>query len=182
MTLDVTPLWRHHGVMDLNQYVEALRGALSAAGRAASDDVREAADRLSYAVEPSLRLTLLEALGEAAAEVTTQLDGVVVDVRLRGGTPELVATDDRSVAPLGPPAPPAPPRPPSPPTEGDEGTSRVSLRLPESLKNRVEAEAAAAGASVNAWLIRAITQTLDGPEPSSSMPFGPGRRISGWVR
>lgn len=167
--------------MNLDRYVESLRGALAAAGDAAASEVREAAERLSYAVEPSLRLTLLEALGDAAAEVTTQLDGVVVDVRLRGGDPDLVATDDRM-----PPTPPTPPEPPTPPTPGggfvDEGLSRVSLRLPESLKNRVEEAAATEGLSVNAWLVRAVSHTLEGGTRTSSSSIGPGRRITGWVR
>ncbi|WP_026877777.1 hypothetical protein [Jiangella gansuensis] len=167
--------------MELTPYVEALRGSLAAAGQAAADDVRAAADRLSYAVEPSLRLTLLEALGDAAAEVTNQLDGVVVEVRLRGGDPELVATE--AAIPPQPPTPPAPPTPPVPPSppEADEGTSRVSLRLPETLKVRVEEAAAAEGMSVNAWLIRAVLLTFE-PERSSGVRINIGRNISGWVR
>ncbi|SEF15880.1 hypothetical protein [Jiangella alba] len=164
--------------MDLTQYVEALRGSLAAAGQAASDDVRGAAERLSYAVEPSLRLTLLEALGDAAAEVTTQLDGIAVEVRLRGGDPEMVATETVH-APPHPPQPPTPPVPPLPPE--DEGTSRVSLRLPETLKVRVEEAAAAEGMSVNAWLIRAVLQTFE-PQRSSTSRVTLGRNLSGWVR
>src|SRR5690625_1913232 len=149
--------------MELTPYVESLRRALAAAGHAASDDVRDAADRLSYAVEPSLRLTLMDVLGDAADEVTGQLDGVVVDVRLRGGTPELVAVDDRVV--MDAPDPPAPPPPPGPPTPPDPeiGTSRVSLRLPDTFKTRVEEAVAAEGLSVNAWLGRAVSQQLDDP-------------------
>lgn len=166
--------------MELNGYVESLRAALAAAGGAAADDVRTAADRLSYAVEPSLRLTLLEALADAAAEVTTQLEGVVVEVRLRGGDPDLVATDDR--VPPRPPMPPAPPDAPSPP-EAEVGTSRVSLRLPDPMKARVEQAAAAVGVSVNTWLVRTVSHALDAPQASQSTSApGPGRRISGWVR
>ncbi|MBB5786823.1 hypothetical protein [Jiangella mangrovi] len=163
--------------MELTQYVEALRGSLAAAGQAAADDVRDAANRLSYAVEPSLRLTLLEALGDAAAEVTTQLDGIVVEVRLRGGDPQMVATETVPTPPR-PPQPPTPPVPPMPPE--DEGTSRVSLRLPETLKVRVEEAAAAEGMSVNAWLIRAVLQTFEPARPSSRVSAG--RNLSGWVR
>lgn len=163
--------------MELTPYVESLRTALAAAGDAAAEDVRLAAERLSYAVEPSLRLTLLEALGDAAAEVTSQLDGIVVDVRLRGGHPDMVASEP--AAPAAPPAPPTPPEPPTPP-DLDAGTSRVSLRLPETLKVKVEEAAAADGLSVNAWLIRAVTQTLEPTRPSTRVTSG--RRISGWVR
>lgn len=169
--------------MELAPYVESLRSSLAAAGGAAADDVRAAAERLSYAVEPSLRLTLLEALGDAAAEVTTQLDGIAVEVRLRGGQPEMVATE--AVQPpemSSPPEPPTPPEPPLPP-DADAGTSRVSLRLPETLKGRIEEAAAAEGLSVNAWLVRAVTQTLEpAPTSRSTTRISTGRRISGWVR
>ncbi|WP_166346622.1 toxin-antitoxin system HicB family antitoxin [Phytoactinopolyspora limicola] len=172
--------------MELSPYVSSLRQALAAAAQAAADDVREAADRLSYAVEPSLRLTLIEAFGDAAADITTQLDGVSVDVRMRGGNPDFVVTDDHGAG-FAPPPPPEPPTPPPAP-EPDEGTSRVSLRLPESLKARVEEAAATEGLSVNAWLVRAIGQALDGPSagihinPQTGVHINVGRRLSGWAR
>ncbi len=158
--------------MELASFVEALRHDLAAAGEAASADVRDASQRLSYALEPSLRLVLLEALGTAAAEVTAQLDAAVVEVRLRGRDPDLVVTDVGE-APSGRART-------GPVAEGDEGTSRISFRLPESLKSRVEDAAAADGLSVNAWLVRAVAQTLDGPAAAPTIRAG--RHISGWVR
>lgn len=175
--------------MELTEYVTSLRSALAAAGQAASDDVREAADRLSYAVEPSLRLTLIQALSDAADEITTQLDGVSVDVRMRGGNPDFVATDDRFSAPEAePPSPPTPPEPPETPT--DESISRISLRLPEGLKARAEAAATAEGMSVNAWIARAISLVLDAPQPGIHIspqgvhinPGGRSSRMTGWAR
>ncbi len=53
--------------------------------------------------------------------------------------------------------------------------ARVTLRLSEPLKARVEAAAAAAGVSVNAWLIRAISQALD-PRRAGAGPAASGRR------
>jgi hypothetical protein len=185
--VDVTPIWCHSGVMELAPYTSSLRNSLTAAAQAASDDVREAADRLSYAVEPSLRLTLIEAFGDAADEITAQLDGVAVELRMRGGNPEFVATDTRTAPEFEPPSPPEPPTPHQGP-DPEEATSRFSLRLPESLKTRVEEAAAAEGLSVNAWLIRAIVQTLDGQpagvhgSPQTGVHINLGRRISGWAR
>lgn len=165
-------------------YVDSLRRDLAAAAEAASADVRDAADRLSYAVEPSLRMVLLEALGVAAAEVTDQLADAVVDVRLRGRDPEMVV-HEHAPPPPGPPAPPAPPPPPGPP-DPDEGMARVSLRLPESIKVRVDEAAAAAGQSANAWIIRAVTQVLDetsGVTPQATVRIrGVGQRLTGWQR
>ncbi|PZF84056.1 hypothetical protein C1I92_10455 [Jiangella anatolica] len=68
--------------------------------------------------------------------------------------------------------------PPTPPE--DESMSRVSLRLPETLKVRVEEAAAAEGMSVNAWLIRAVLQTLEPARSSARVTIG--RNLTGWVR
>jgi len=158
--------------MDFTPHVDSVRRDLAAAAEAGTSEVRDAADRLSYAVEPSLRLALLEALGTAAGEVTAQLESAVVEVRLRGRDADLVVVDAGDA--------PAAPTPPTP-AEIDEGTSRISLRLPESLKSRVEEAAADSGLSVNAWLVRAISQTLDTPAQAGPARVV-GRRISGWVR
>jgi hypothetical protein len=157
--------------MDLMPFVDTLRRDLAAAGEAAGPEVREASQRLSYALEPSLRLVLLEALGTAAAEVTAQLDAAVVELHLRGRDPDLVVSEAGGPVAAARTAPVA---------DSDEGTSRISFRLPESLKARIEEAAAADGLSVNSWLVRAVAETLDTPAPTPTMRAG--RHISGWVR
>jgi siderophore synthetase component len=67
------------------------------------------------------------------------------------------------------------------------GTARLSLRLPERLKPRVEQAAEAAGLSVNAWLVRSISTILDTTSLASAAPPTPGtiatgQRQTGWVR
>ena len=46
--------------------------------------------------------------------------------------------------------------------------SRINLRMPEQLRTRIEAAAAAAGLSVNAWLVRAAAAAADRPGPQPS--------------
>jgi hypothetical protein len=61
--------------------------------------------------------------------------------------------------------------------------TRITLRLSGPLKARVDAEAAAAGLSVNAWLVRAITRALDpAPGRTSRVQRGPGTRFTGYAR
>jgi hypothetical protein len=115
---------------------------------------------------------LLDALGTAAAEVSAQLPTAVVEVRLRGRDADLVVNDPGEAM--------AAPSRAAPGPESDEGTSRISFRLAESLKARVEEAATAEGLSVNAWLVRAVTQTLDGPAPGVSIRVG--RHVTGWMR
>src|SRR5882757_4407839 len=88
--------------MDITPYVERLREHLTQAAAAGDDQIRDAADRLALALDPSMRLALMEALSQAAAEITTEMRTGSVDVRLNGrdlefvvaGTqPEPVATD-----------------------------------------------------------------------------------------
>ena len=179
--------------MELATYVDRLRRDLAAAAAAASTEVQEAADRLSFAVEPSMQMALLEALGDATADITAKLEGAVVEVRLRGRDPEFVVTEHQRPPdfpePPAPPSPPEPPVPPEPlkPLDADDGLSRISLRVPDSLKARIEQAAAEAGQSVNAWLVRAATDMLEpgrqqGGAVNVFTDLRIGQRLSGWQR
>ncbi len=73
-----------------------------------------------------------------------------------------------------------------PPSDADEvGTSRITLRLAESLKSRAEAAAGQVGLSVNAWLVRAVAAALepdDRDRGSGRHGSRGGQRYTGWVR
>jgi hypothetical protein len=134
--------------MQLEHHIQAIREDLAATAGIGDEATAEAARRLSEALASTLHLRLLDLLGEAALEIGGQLGTGRVEVRLAGREPELVvvmedASDTVQVAP------------------GEEYTGRISLRLPESLKNSVEAAAAQEGISTNAWLVRTIARMLD---------------------
>jgi HicB family len=169
--------------MNLSQYVGGLSDQLAAITQIAGEDVARAARMLTDAMESSIRLTLLETLSAAAAEITTQLDDVAVDVRLVGSDADFVVTNT-SVEPYRPPPPPHG-TVPAPGSEAADDMTRVTLRLSEPLKARVEAAASEAGISVNAWLIRAIGQALGTPpgrERSGRSRSGPGQSYTGFAR
>ncbi len=154
--------------MELTPHIEAVRGDLSAVVE--GDEQAEAvAERLGRALDPSLQLRLLDALSEASMELSEQLPSGHVEVRLAGRDARLVY--------VGAPEAPAPPPALTPDEEG--GTSRLTLRMPDALKVRVEAAAEAEGLSVNAWLVRAISSALDRRPPSSRKV---GNRITGYAR
>jgi hypothetical protein len=161
--------------MDLSDYVEALSGALTTAAAAAGDQARETARLLADTMEPAVRLTVTNALSDMAAEVTAALEGGLVDIRVRGRDPEVVVV------------PPVPHEPVEEPAADDEdvdddgSVARISLRLPEPLKARAEAAAAASGVSLNAWLVRAVSSAVRAPAPPPSSGRGP-RRITGFAR
>jgi hypothetical protein len=156
--------------MDLTQHIEEVQRQLAVAAEAGGDEARALAERLTPTLDSVLRLTLLEALGEAAAEITRELAPGSVDLRLRGREPEFVVSQ--------PPAEVA--SEPTPETPSEEGPmTRINLRLPDQLKTRIEQAADRDGVSINAWLVRAASSAVE-----RSGPRGPqrgGQQFRGWV-
>ncbi|WP_119730489.1 toxin-antitoxin system HicB family antitoxin [Thermomonospora amylolytica] len=172
--------------MDLMPYVENLRRELAVAAEAGGPDARALAERLTGVLESAARLTLLEALSAAADEITRDLAPGSVDVRLRGGDPEFVVTPPQPGPSSEGAVGGAETAPPAGPPAGEEGgTARVTLRLPEHLKLRVEEAAGRQGISVNAWLVRAISAAFEpgtGSRPADRPQPPSGRSYTGWVR
>jgi hypothetical protein len=145
--------------MNIAAFVEALQQDLANVASMGDQATAEAARRISAALEPSLRLRLMDVLGEAAVELTSQLPDGHVEVRLAGGDPELVYVEERG-GPV--------------PTGEDSLSARVTLRLPETLKAVIDAAAQEAGVSANTWLLQQISRS------TGSKRRGPGgRRMTG---
>ena len=163
--------------MDLSDYVDALRRSLTTAAAAGTEQTRETARLLGDTIEPAVRLAVTDALSAMAAEITAAWDGGLVDIRLRGRDPEVV------IVPAPDPEPAEPAEDPAGEGDVDDDGSmaRISLRLPESVKSRAEAAAAAAGISLNAWLVRAVAAGLREPTDPPRPGRGP-RRYSGFAR
>jgi hypothetical protein len=166
--------------MDLSPFLDGLRRDLAASVAAAGPEAARTGELIAGALEPAARLTLLDVLSQAAAEITAALDDVEVDVRMRGRDADLVITEAAHPEPAAPPrTEPAPGPVPEP--EGDP--ARITLRLPEHLKAQVEHAAAAEGISVNTWLVRATAAGLH-PQTPPPPPSGGrrGRRITGFAQ
>jgi hypothetical protein len=160
--------------MDLQPYVDAVRHELAVAAAAGGPDAEALAERLTAPLESAIRLALLEALSEAAGQITRDLAPRSVDVRLRGRDPEFTVSS--SVEEL-----PDAPAVIAPESEDDGGTWRVTLRLPENLRSGVDAAARADGLSVNAWLVRAAAAAV-GSNSARRSRSASDKSYSGWVR
>ncbi len=131
--------------MHLSRFVEALRADLAAVADVGDEATAEAAAKLSLALSGAIGLRLLDALTEASVELSAQLSSGHVEVRLVGQDPELVYIQEEADLPTAP---------------GDDAfTARITLRLPESLKEKVETAAGREGVSTNTWIVRAISRT-----------------------
>jgi len=115
-------------VDDLRELVELGGGA-----------VAEAAERMSSVLVKSTVSRVLTLLSEAAAEVSSQLPDGEVELRLVGDDCSFAFVSDE------------------PPPSGDvELTARITLRLSDALKERIEKSAAREAMSVNSWILRQL--------------------------
>ena len=148
--------------MQIEGHVQALREDVAAVAALGDESTARAAQLLSVALEASFGRRLLEVLNEAALELSGQLQDGRIEVRLSGRDPELLFVAE-TAEPAGAGA-------------EEAFTARITLRLPESLKARIEQAAARDGTSVNTWLVQALTRSTDQRRP------GGGRRMTGFAQ
>lgn len=98
----------------------------------------------------SLRRRLSVAAAARGEDARPELGSV--EVCLHGGEPEFVVTPSRR-APVG--------RGRAASAAESGSMTRTTLRLPGDVKSRVETAAAHDGASINTWLIHAVTAALE---------------------
>ena len=149
--------------MQIDGHIHALQEELRRIASLGDEATAHAAELLSGALESSLARRIQDILAEAALELNTQLDDGHVEVRIAGREPELVYVRDDGSAP----------------ESADEVFSaRITLRLPESLKERIESAATREGGSVNTWLVQALQRAVEPRRPSSSSR----NRLTGYGR
>jgi predicted HicB family RNase H-like nuclease len=149
--------------MQMAQFLESLQADLDSIASVGDDAVSQAAGRLNQAIRSSAGLRLLDALSQAAVEISAQLPEGHVEVRLSGQDPNLVFVQEER-------AEPAP---------ADEASSaRITLRLPEPLKASVEAAAGREGVSVNTWIVRALSREVSAPLRGPRV----GSRLTGFAK
>lgn len=159
--------------MELSPYLRAIAEDLEKVTALADDSTREVTGRLLAALEPGLRMALVQAVSDATALISAELDGVVAVVRIEGRDP-VIAVEHTGESPSH--------RPPT--TDEGDDSARVTVRLPQGLKQRAEARAAEADQSLNTWIVQAIRRSTqeDAFIPPFARPRVPGaRRVTGWA-
>ncbi len=122
-------------------------------------DLENAVERLVDPFELALRARFLEALTVMAAELTVDIESGRIETRLDGDTVSLAYLPDTEVVT----------------GTNQELDARVTLRMPESLKSRMESVAAADRVSVNTWLLRLIELRSAGQAHSRRQLRGHGK-------
>ncbi|HJP79230.1 MAG TPA: hypothetical protein VJ914_33465 [Pseudonocardiaceae bacterium] len=172
--------------MDLTPYVTNLRNELAVAAEAGGDEARALAERLTAPLDSAVRLTLLEALSAAADEITTDLAPGSVELRLRGRDANFLVTPPPTHDSYAEAAPATAPSAPPVIDDGDGTMARINVRMPETLKARIEEAAAKEKISANIWLVRAAAAALDSASAPANRPGNSkwigSQQFTGWVR
>jgi hypothetical protein len=147
--------------MKMSLVIEGLRSDVAAVGELGDETVAEVADRIEAIVARSAPSRILDLLTEVAAEVSAELPEGRVEIRLVGDDVEFAYVDERA-------------RTPEP--EADQ-SARITLRLSDQLKSRVEECAGSEGLSVNSWILRTLER---GTSASKARSGRGGSRLRGY--
>jgi HicB family len=147
--------------MKMSLVVEGLRSDALAVGDLGDDVVAEVAERIAAVLARTASSRILDLLSDVAAELSAELPEGRIEIHLVGDDVELAYVDE------GPRA-----------AESDaELSARITLRLPDDLKARVEESAARDGVSVNGWVLRALER---GTFTSKARSGRAGSRLRGY--
>ena len=151
--------------MLVDAYTETLRRTLVETSSLGDERTQDVARSLAAALDPALRLVALQMLTDTADELNGELDGAHVAVVMDGAAPHLLVTqadrsDEREQDHVTGPNRHAETPVHAVPEVAEGPEVRTTLRLPESLKQQIEAAARVQGRSVNAWLVEAARGAL----------------------
>lgn len=147
--------------MKMSLVVDGLRADVVSVGELGDDTVAEVADRIADVLGRSMPSRILDLLSDVAAEVSAELPDGRVEIRVAGDDVHLAYVEAAPVA-AGEPAGDA---------ERDRDrdmSARITLRLGESLKARVEEGAAREGISVNTFIVRTLEHSASGEHKAKS--------------
>lgn len=143
--------------MDIESVVQQVRRIAEAQLRIAGDDpaIAAAGEAVLTALEPALRQAASALAEQAAAEVAAQLPENTVDVVLSEGQPTLVVRrTGESVT-----------------VNTEDLGARMTVRLPEDLKDDLELAASELGDSVNTFVVKALAGSAKALKRSSRSTF-----------
>jgi hypothetical protein len=147
--------------MKMSSVVDGLLSDVTAVGELGDAQVANAAERIAAVLARSLPSRILDLLSEAAGELARELPQGHIEVHVGGDDVELVYVDDD----------------PATPESDAELNARITLRLSDQLKARVEESASRQGLSVNGWVLRTLER---GASVSTHSHGRAGSRLRGY--
>ena len=143
--------------MLISELIAGIRQDFKSLGELGGTETAAIADRLSAAMEPSLRTHFLSAMNDLIQEFNLH-DGTALTLNLEGDQVRMarvVPVDSTASIPT--------------PTPADY-SARIALRLSDGLKEDIEHLATDVGSSVNSWIVRTLERSVRSDPTDSSTP------------
>lgn len=143
--------------MDIDSVIGQVNAMVYGQLRMAGDDpaVEAAGEAILAAIEPALRQAGMTLAEQAAVEVGAQIPDRTVEVVLAEGQPSLVVRDSDAAITV----------------NTDDLAARITVRLPEDLKDELEVAAQNMGDSVNTFVVRSLAGTTRAGKRTSRATF-----------
>jgi hypothetical protein len=160
--------------VQLSLTIDGLRADVAALSELGDEATARLGERIASALGPAATMRLLDLLGQVALEISAQLESAHAELRVAGDDVSFVIVSE------------AEPEAPAGAGAGDGGdlSARLTLRLPEQLKLRVEEAADREGTSTNSWVVRVLGRAVTGGgsrgDEGIRIPGMPGRRLRGF--
>jgi hypothetical protein len=158
--------------MKMSLVVDGLRSDVISVGELGDDTVAEVADRIAEVLGRSIPSRILDLLSEVAAELSAELPDGRVEIRVAGDDVDLAYVEDAAAGTAGSDVEGVGDR-----DRDRDMSARITLRLSESLKTRVEEGAARQGISVNAFIVRTLEHGASGEHKRKNYA---GNRLRGY--
>ena len=133
--------------MLISELLEGIREDFTALGQLGGPETASIAERLSAAIEPSLRTHFLGGARTPSIQEFNLQDSVALTLNLEGDQIRMRGS--------------------SPPTDGDvaaptpsDYSARIALRLSDGLKEDIEHLATDVGSSMNSWIVRTLERSV----------------------
>ena len=140
----------------------------------ADPTVQQAIAKVAEVWQPMVRNRLMELLTTIGAELSDSPGlGGVVDLRIAGDSVSFTLTPEETDGNE---------TPTSPPSEPADADARISLRISESLKERIAVAAGRDGMSVNTWISRALEREVTRPRSTHSQTTTARNQLRGYGR
>jgi hypothetical protein len=145
----------------MSQAVEGLCSDIETLAELGNEVVAEVVERVGSVLTRSAPTRILDLLSEIAAELSAELPDGHVEIRVVGDDVELAYIEEHRTTPE---------------DEGEQ-SARITLRLSDRLKTRIEQAASEQGTSVNAWVLRTLER---GVTSSYGKSTHGGKRLRGY--
>lgn len=164
--------------MNMQEHLDAFADNVAKTTALADEHTQDIVKKFVLAIEPALRNSLLNCISELCEEINAQLNGqaiVTQTINSQSCTLAFHQIKQSMMSEMTPSDEQLPSK-----YHNDDTTARLTLRLPEKLKELAEKRANTAGMSLNSFITTAVIKAVHKPKVAASS-YSIKHSSQGWI-